>query len=103
MKISDLRELLSDDTEVIVAGGILWSRVDYSGDAINIPDKLLDREVFQILAVPGENALPPIKIFLKDRSENEWHGKEEQRTLHKQAEERCSTASSWRTRGPWER
>ena len=80
MKISDLRELLSDDTEVIVAGEILWSRVDYSGDAINIPDKLLDREVFQILAVPGENALPPIKIFLEDRSENEWHGKEEQRT-----------------------
>ena len=80
MKISDLREVLSDDTEVIVVGGILWNRVDYSGDAINIPDKLLDREVFQILAVPGENALPPIKIFLKDRSENEWHGKKEQRT-----------------------
>lgn len=65
MKISDLREVLSEDTEVIVVGGMLWSRVDYSGDAINIPDKLLDREVFLILAVPGENVLPPIKIFLE--------------------------------------
>lgn len=64
MTVSGLREVLSDDTEVIVVGGKLWNREDYSGDAINIPYKLLDREVYQILAVPGENVLPPIKIFL---------------------------------------
>lgn len=64
MKISDLREVLCDHTEVIVVGGQLWDKVDYHGDAINIPDELMGRDVSHILAMPGENILPPIKIFL---------------------------------------
>lgn len=65
VKVSDIQGLLADSVEVIIADGGIWSEVVYFGSAEKIPEDILQRDVFQIIPIPGVNMkFPGIKIYL---------------------------------------